>query len=147
MALRVLCPKSPHFEDWAQYIEWRTPRGYAAVWLKGSAVQGRHDRQLYAVLEYCRLKKLTPILKRLTHFLKALPYIPRLYTLYFAHYTRKITPKSDFSCSIQKNVLPLHREPAPRVVWHHWRRVADILKRRLLALCSDVMKSRKFQFQ
>ena len=53
MALRVLRPKSPHFEDWAQYIEWRDPCGHAAVWLKGSAVQGRHDRQLYEVLEYC----------------------------------------------------------------------------------------------
>ena len=27
----------------------------------------------------------------------------------------------------------------------NWRRVADILKRRLLTLCSDVVKSRKFQ--
>ena len=27
----------------------------------------------------------------------------------------------------------------------HRRRVADILKRRLLALCSDALKSRKFQ--
>ena len=27
---------------------------------------------------------------------------------------------------------------------HRWRRVADIFKRRLLALCSDSMKSRKF---
>ena len=32
-ALRVLCPKSPHSEGRAQHIEWRTPRGYAAVWL------------------------------------------------------------------------------------------------------------------
>jgi hypothetical protein len=43
----------------------------------------------------------------LTHFLKALPYIPRLYTLYFAHYTRKITPKSDFSCTSQKKSVSL----------------------------------------
>ena len=33
MALRVLRPKSPHSEERAQHIEWRTPRGYAAVWL------------------------------------------------------------------------------------------------------------------
>ena len=32
-ALRVLRPKSPHSEEIAQYIEWRTPRGCAAVWL------------------------------------------------------------------------------------------------------------------
>ena len=43
-ALRVLRPKSPHSEEIAQYIEWRDPCGHAAVWLKGSAVQGRHDR-------------------------------------------------------------------------------------------------------
>ena len=28
---------------------------------------------------------------------------------------------------------------------HRWRRGADIFKRRLLALCSDALKSRKFQ--
>ena len=44
MALRVLRPKSPHSEEIAQYIEWRDPCGHAAVWLQGSAVQGRHDR-------------------------------------------------------------------------------------------------------
>ena len=43
-ALRVLRPKSPHSEEIAQYIEWRDPCGHAAVWLQGSAVQGRHDR-------------------------------------------------------------------------------------------------------
>jgi hypothetical protein len=43
-ALRVLRPKSPHSEDYAQHIEWRDPCGHAAVWLQGSAVQGRHDR-------------------------------------------------------------------------------------------------------
>ena len=32
-ALRVKHPKSPHSEEIAQYIEWRTPRGCAAVWL------------------------------------------------------------------------------------------------------------------
>jgi hypothetical protein len=26
-ALRVLCPKSPHFEESAQHIEWRIPTG------------------------------------------------------------------------------------------------------------------------
>jgi len=33
MALRVLRPKSPHSKERARHIEWRTPRGYAAVWL------------------------------------------------------------------------------------------------------------------
>ena len=32
-ALRVLRPKSSHSEEIAQYIEWRDPRGHAAVWL------------------------------------------------------------------------------------------------------------------
>ena len=46
-------------------------------------------------------------LKRLTHFLKALPYIPRLYTLHSTPYTRKITSKSDFSCTSQKKSVSL----------------------------------------
>ena len=33
MALRVLRPKSPHSKEKTQYIEWRIPCGYAAVWL------------------------------------------------------------------------------------------------------------------
>ena len=33
MALRVLRPKSPHSEERARHIEWRDPRGHAAVWL------------------------------------------------------------------------------------------------------------------
>ena len=49
-----------------------------------------------------------------------------------------------FTCVIQKKSVPLHREPAPKGVWHQRRRVADILKRRLLTLCSDESKSRKF---
>ena len=48
-ALRVLCPKSPHSEEAAQHIEWRDPRGHAAVWLQGSVVQGRHDRLQYDI--------------------------------------------------------------------------------------------------
>ena len=39
----------------------------------------------------------------------------------------------------------MHREPALGMSAHQRRRVADILKRRLLALCSDALKSRKFQ--
>ena len=35
-------------------------------------------------------------------------------------------------CRFQKNVVTLHREPAPGMSVHHQRRVADILKRRLL---------------
>ena len=49
-------------------------------------------------------------LKRLTHFLKALPYIPRLYTLHSTPYTRKITPKCDFSCTFQKKRVSLRAE-------------------------------------
>ena len=131
MALRVLRPKSPHFEDWAQYIEWRDPCGHAAVWLKGSAVQGRHDRQLYEVLEYCFLKKLSAFLKRLTKDLKRLTqYLTKfthfevyfavppakfshLYTLHFTPYTRKIALKCDFSCTSANFIVPLHRKPAP----------------------------------
>ena len=41
---------------------------------------------------------------------------------------RKITLKSDFSCTSQNNSLPLHREPAPGMSVHYRRRVADILK-------------------
>ena len=38
----------------------------------------------------------------------------------------------------------MHREPAPGMSVHRQRRVADIFKRRLLALCSDVQKCRSF---
>ena len=37
-----------------------------------------------------------------------------------------------FICSIQNKFVPLHREPAPGMSVHRQRRVADILKRRLL---------------
>ena len=43
-------------------------------------------------------KKLYPFLKKSTHFLKPLTYIPRLYTLHFTPYTRKIALKCDFFC-------------------------------------------------
>jgi hypothetical protein len=36
--------RGPHSEEIARHIERRDPRGHAAVWLQGSAVQGRHDR-------------------------------------------------------------------------------------------------------
>ena len=58
-----------------------------------------------------------------------------------------MTKKSQKSCSIQNNSLPLHREPALGMSVHRQRRVADIFKRRLLALCSDVMKLRNFHNQ
>ena len=80
------------------------------------------------------LKKLSPILKKLTHFLKPLTYIPRLYTLHFTPYTRKIALKCDFSCTSANFIVPLHREPALGMSAHQQRRVADIIKRRLLAL-------------
>ena len=49
-------------------------------------------------------------------------------------------------CLIQKNVLPLQRETQRRDVCTSAEGFADILKRRLLALCSDELKSRKFQY-
>ena len=39
-----------------------------------------------------------------------------------------------FIWSYQKNIVPLHREPALGMSAHQRRRVADIIKRRLLAL-------------
>ena len=39
-----------------------------------------------------------------------------------------------FICLIQNKFVPLHREPAPGMSVHRQRRVADILKKRLLAL-------------
>ena len=53
---------------------------------------------------------LTRFLKRLTHVL------------------RKLTKKSQKSCSNQNNLLPLHREPAPRDVWHQRRGSRHIKK-------------------
>ena len=58
---------------------------------------------------------------------------------------RKVTLRCDFSCTSQNNSLPLHREPTLGMSAHQRRRVADILKRRLLALCSDESKCRKFR--
>ena len=52
--------------------------------------------------------------------------------------------KVHFFCSIQNKFVPLHREPAPGMSVHRQRRVADILKRRLLTLCSDALKLRNF---
>ncbi len=43
-----------------------------------------------------------------------------------------------YSCAIQKNVLPLQRETLRREVCASAEGFADILKRRLLALCSDL---------
>ena len=51
--------------------------------------------------------------------------IPRLYPLHFTFSTKNI-------CLIQNNFVPLQREPAPGMSVHRQRRVADILKRRLL---------------
>ena len=89
--------------------------------------------------------------------------IPRLYTLHptlyarlrsAPHSTPKTHPKSVknvvftlFPCSVRFFFVSLHREPAPGMSVHRLRRVADILKRRLLALCSDALKSRKFLVQ
>ena len=53
------------------------------------------------------LKNLTKILVKLTPFLKALPNIPRLYTLHNPPYTRKIAPKCVFSCTSRKKSVSL----------------------------------------
>ena len=80
------------------------------------------------------LKRLTSFLKELTHFLIWLTVFLKRLSCFLKFYTinssskLKIAAKCIFSCTIQKNVLPLHREPAPRGVWHHRWRVADILK-------------------
>ena len=43
-------------------------------------------------------------------------------------FKEKSPKKGDFSCSIQNNSLPLHREPALGMSAHQRRRVADIIK-------------------
>ena len=70
-ALRVLRPRSPHFEESAQHIEWRDPCGHAAVWLQGSVVQGRHDRLCSVMLlhQLCCSFKFTGAALEI-HFLK-----------------------------------------------------------------------------
>ena len=57
----------------------------------------------------------------------------------------KSLPQSNFSCSMQNNSLPLHPQFHAGDVCTSSAGIADILKRRLLALCSDALKSRKFQ--
>ena len=49
------------------------------------------------------------------------------------------------SCKNEKNVVPLQRETQRRDVCTSAEGFADILKRRLLALCSDGSKCRKFR--
>jgi hypothetical protein len=108
-------------------------------------------------LKIAFLKKLSPFLKRLAQYLTKFTHfevyfaVPpakfsRLYTLHFTPYTRKIALKCDFSCISANFIVPLHREPALGMSVHQWRRVADIIKRRLLTLCSDVLKLRNFHF-
>ena len=56
--------------------------------------------------------------------------------------------KVNFSCTYTFFLLPLQRETQRRDVCTSAEGFADILKRRLLALCSDTLKSRKFlEFQ
>ena len=116
-------------------------------------------------LKIAFLKKLSPFLKRLTKDLKRLAQyltkfthfevyfaVPpakfsRLYTLHFTPYTRKIALKCDFSCISANFIVPLHREPALGMSVHQWRRVADIIKRRLLALVLENRKPETFATQ
>ena len=51
-----------------------------------------------------------------------------------------------YSCSIQNKFVPLQRETQRGDVCASAEGFADILKRRLLALCSDLLKCRKFQY-
>ena len=51
-----------------------------------------------------------------------------------------------YSCSIQNISLPLHPQFHAGDVCTSSAEVADIFKRRLLALCSDYQKCRKFQY-
>ena len=87
------------------------------------------------------LKRLSPFLKRLTIFLKN---NLRLYTIHFTPNTIKITPIVIFIWSCQKNVVYLHPQFHAGGVCASSAGVADIFKRRLLALCSDVQKCRSF---
>ena len=74
-----------------------------------------------------------------------MPYIPHLYTLHHTPYTRKIALKCDFSCTSANCIVPLHREPALGMSAHQRRRVADIIKRRLLALVLEHWNPAKFR--
>ena len=60
-------------------------------------------------------------------------------------YKQKIAPAVIFIWSSQKNVVYLHPQFHAGDVCTSSAGVADIFKRRLLTLCSDVVKSRKFQ--
>ena len=53
--------------------------------------------------------------------------------------------KVNFSCTYTFFLLPLQRETQRRDVCTSAEGFADILKRRLLALCSDTSKLRNFQ--
>ena len=49
------------------------------------------------------------------------------------------------TCKNEKNVVTLHREPALGMSAHQRRRVADIIKRRLLALVLEHWNPAKFR--
>ena len=49
-------------------------------------------------------------------------------------------------CACAFFVVPLHREPAPGNVCTSSAEGSRHIKRRLLALCSDLLKCRKFQY-
>jgi hypothetical protein len=73
---------------------------------------------------------------------------PRLYTLHPTLYTLKshnFNKFCDFICPYQKNVVYLRSQFHAGDVCVSSAGVADILKRRLLTLCSDLLESRKFQ--
>ena len=116
------------------------------------------------------LKRLTGVLKRLTHFLKTtlngseasskLRHSPRLYTLHFTPSTRKIAPKCDFSCISQKKVVPLPSKVQRRgleggrcplsesqmLTQRPQSRLSRHIKKAFITLCSDSLESRKFQY-
>ena len=70
---------------------------------------------------------------------------PRLYTLHFTPSTKKIAPKAIFICIYAKKSVSLHPQFHAGDVCASSAGVADILKRRLLTLCSGELKLRNFQ--
>ena len=50
-----------------------------------------------------------------------------------------------FIWSYQKNIVPLHREPALGMSAHQRRRVADIIKKAFIGACFGFLKSGKFE--
>ena len=73
-------------------------------------------------------------------------FLPLHLTIYTLHLkSHNFNKFSDFICPYQKIVVYLRSQFHAGDVCASSAGVADIFKRRLLTLCSDVVKSRKFQ--